>query len=226
MEHREYYYLPREDCLQVSAGAGAKVASDGSLLPFYGNTVIFDLDDRGKDALKKLQDALYATCGQVLSEQLTRESFHVTLHDLVNGTDREEVAGEVHETAAAARAAVADVKKFLVSPIPMKPVKLVSMVGTSVVLLLEPVYLAHVQLLDVAYERLQSVVPLSYGLTPHVTLGYYRPGCIAGANFAALEGALRRLSGQLDFTLTLNPSLLRYSEFRDMNHYNESIERK
>lgn len=219
MGTREYHYLPNENCLQVAEGAGKKVAPDGRLLPFYGNTVIFDLDDSAKDRLKELQDALYKRCGHVLSDRLTRDSFHVTLHDLLSGTDREEVMEQVNEIARQAKSAADDVKRFLVSPIPMKPVKLVSMVSTSVVLLLEPVYPVHKQLLDVAYERLQSVVKLGYGLTPHVTLGYYRPGRIAGDDLNALECVLSDLSKQQDFTIVLEPKLLRYSEFTDMNCY-------
>lgn len=223
MGNREFHYLPHEDYLQVAVGAGKKVAADGVLLPFYGSTVIFDLDEDAKNELKKLQDGLYQSCGHFLSEPLFRESFHVTLHDLVSGTDKEEMGCKVDELAETAKSAVTDVKAFLLSPIPMKPVKLVSMVSTSVVLLLEPVYLVHKQLLDVAYERLQSVVPLGYGLTPHVTLGYYRPGTIVGDDLKALETALSELTNRLDFTITLKPQLLRYSEFWDMNHYGDKL---
>jgi len=223
MGDREYHYLPNENVLQVARGAGDKVAPDGKLLPFYGNTVIFDLFDETKDKLKNLQDQLYERCGHFLSEKLTRESFHVTLHDLLSGTDREEMRLKVNEIAEEAKPAVEDVKRILDSSIPMKPTKLVSMVSTSVVLLLEPVYPVHKFLLDISYDKLQSVVNLDYGFTAHVTLGYYRPGIIAGDDLQTLADALSELSQQLDFKVILKYSKLDYREFYDMNHYVEAI---
>lgn len=223
MGNREYHYLPNEQYLQVAEGARAKVAPDGVLLPFYGNTVIFDLEDSAKDALKALQNKLYERCGHFLSEPLTRESFHVTLHDLLSGTDEGEMRRKMPEVADHAKQAVEDVKRILDRSIPMQPVKLVSMVSTSVVLLLEPVYPVHRFLLDISYEKLQAVVPLSYGLTPHVTLAYYRPGTIVGDDLQTLADTLSELSEQLDFQVALHYKNLDYREFHDMNHFLDSI---
>lgn len=223
MVDRQYHYLPWEDYLQVADGAGAKVAADGTLRPFYGNTVIFDLDETARENLKHLQDRLYQTCGHFLSEKLTQESFHVTLHDLLSGVEREEMLGKVNEIAEEAKQTVEDVKRLLDNSIMMTPVKLVSMVNTSVVLLLEPVYPLHQFLLDTSYEKLQSVVKLGYGLTPHVTLGYYRPGAIVGEDLQTLANTLSELSGQLDFKIWLKYRNLKYCEFYDMNHYVDKI---
>ena len=224
MGNRNDHYLPWENRLQVAAGAGAKVAPNGALLPFYGNTVIFDLDETAKDNLKHLQDRLYQTCGHFLSEKLTAESFHVTLHDLLNGTDRDEILVQMRQISNQAKQAVEGAGKLLDSTTSMKPVKLVNMVSTSVVLLLDPVYPVNSFLLNAAYEKLQEVVPLSYGFTPHVTLGYYRPGTIEGEDLQLLADTLSELSEQLAFTVALKSKNLRYCEFYDMNHYVEAIE--
>ena len=112
MGNREYHYLPWENWLNVAKGAGDKVGADGRLLPFYGNTVIYDLTDEAKDALKQLQDRLYESCGHFLSEKLTRESFHMTLHDLLSGTDREEVLSKVNELSGEAKQAVEKAKQL------------------------------------------------------------------------------------------------------------------
>lgn len=223
MGNREYHYLPWENYLQVAQGAGKKVAADGTLLPFYGNTVIFDLDDSAKEQLKQLQDELYRRCGHFLSEKLTADSFHVTLHDLLSGTDREEMLAKVNEISSEAKTAVEDAKRMVGFSMPMQPTRLVSMVSTSVVLLLEHVYHLDKVYSDMAYEHLQSVVPLDYGFTPHVTLGYYRPGVIAGEDLQLLADMLSELSQQLDFKVVLKSKNLKYQEFWDMNHYGEQI---
>lgn len=224
MGNREYHYMPWEHYLNVAKGAGDKVGADGRLLPFYGNTVIYDLFDDTKDELKKLQNKLYESCGHFLAEPLSRESFHVTLHDLVSGTDREEVLAKVKELSDTAKQATEDARRMVGCSMPMKPVKLVSMVSTSVVLLLEPVFDVDKFQLATAYEKLQSVVRLNYGLTPHVTLAYYRPGTIADGDLQALADTLSVLSDQLDFTVVLKHNKLKYQEFWDMNHYVEKIE--
>lgn len=224
MGNREYHYLPWENCLHVAKGAGDKVGVDGSLLPFYGNTVIYDLFDDTKDELKKLQDKLYESCGHFLAEPLSRESFHLTLHDLVSGTDREKVLAKVNECCEEAKQATMNARRLVGFSMPMKPVKLVSMVNTSVVLLLEPVYDVDKVQLDTAYEALQSVVQLNYGLTPHVTLAYYRPGIIADGDLQTLADTLSELSEHLGFHVVLRHNKLHYREFTDMNHYVEKIE--
>jgi len=223
MGNREFHYLPWENCLQVAPGAAVKVGADGALLPFYGNTVIFDLDDTAKEQLEQLQDRLYRRCGHFLSERLTADSFHVTLHDLLSGTDREEMLKQVTAISEEAKAAVEVARKLVGFSMPMQPAKLVSMVSTSVVLLLEPIYDVDRFLLDRAYETLQSVVKLGYGLTPHVTLGYYRPGCIGGEDLQILADTLSELSQSLDFQVVLRSKHLHYREFWDMNHYVDSI---
>jgi len=100
-----------------------------------------------------------------------------------------------------------------------------------VVLLLEPKYAIHKQLLDVCYQMLQPVCSLSYGLMPHITLGYYRPmgqmpeaaGELSEEQLDCLHSALETMQEQLDFTVTLDPGKLWYCEFTDMNTYGRQL---
>ena len=64
-----------------------KVNHDGKFLPFYGNTVVFLLEDRTKEILSTLQSQLYKAAGKMLSQPLHPDTFHMTLHDLVNSTE-------------------------------------------------------------------------------------------------------------------------------------------
>lgn len=69
------------------------------------------------------------------------------------------------------------------------------------------------------YEQMQQVHALDYPLTPHVTLAYYRPGCIEGDRLARLRRAIREANGQWKPELELYTMALAYQEFADMNTY-------
>lgn len=64
-----------------------KVNNKGAFLPFYGNTVVFDLDEAAKKALLSLQEELYKNAGWMLSQRIDPAAFHMTLHDLVNAPE-------------------------------------------------------------------------------------------------------------------------------------------
>ena len=63
-----------------------KVDEEGNLLPFVGNTVVFLLDDDTKESLRQLQEELYRAAPDMLAKPLQMSTFHMTLHDLANGT--------------------------------------------------------------------------------------------------------------------------------------------
>lgn len=70
--------------------------------------------------------------------------------------------------------------------------------------------------LDLHYGEVHA---LDYPLTPHVTLAYYRPGCIEGDRLARLRRAIREANGQWKPELELYTMALAYQEFADMNTY-------
>ena len=123
--------LPREGGFETNPRLAEKVGPDGKLRPFFGDTVIFDLDAADKDWLREIQLRLCGLCGGMLAEPLDPESFHITLHDLNSAPRR----GDIAE--AMARAEVS--AKELLSEIPegeihVRPTAAFSMVNTSVVL--------------------------------------------------------------------------------------------
>ena len=69
--------------------------------------------------------------------------------------------------------------------------------------------------LDEMYMALEAVVPLGYALTPHITMGYFRPGSYSPEQVRRLSGALR----SVDLQITLDMKRLVLQEFRGMNHY-------
>ena len=51
---------------------------------FIGNTIVF-LPDEVKIRIYAIQEQLHRECSDILAEPLIKDTFHITLHDLLNG---------------------------------------------------------------------------------------------------------------------------------------------
>ena len=101
----------------------------------------------------------------------------------------------------------------------MRATRVFSMVDTSLVMGFAPETEADCAALMGLYERFHAVVPLAWGLTPHVTLAYYRPGVYGPDAADALRSALHETQQLPPLRLTLTPERLVYRRFSDMNRY-------
>lgn len=135
----------------------------------------------------------------------------MTLHDLVNGiaATEETMARVEWET-----------RKILnVFPgegsIQMRGTWVFNMVNTSIVLGLEPVSEQGADCLSAMYRSLESVVPLGYALTPHITLAYFRPGVYGAEQLEKLRQVLK----PAELSVKLELSKLVLQNFENMNHY-------
>ena len=209
--------LPREG-FDTAPGCAAKVSAKGELLPFYGDTTIFDLAQEDIFWLKGVQDALYEACGDVLAQRLRPQTYHITLHDLLSAADPAAIEAQVHRTLAHAQQIVREIRASFPWGVHVRAARMMNMVNTSVVLVFEPVDDDNCRALMQMYERLQEVVPLSYPLTPHVTLAYFRPGRVD----AAAAARLQRVIDEADVygrIIHLDAGRLNACTFTDMNHY-------
>ena len=68
LEHYIHDSLPQWGDFSTNPNLTKKVDANGNLLPFLGNTVVFLLDEKTKDALAKLQDQLYYWGGELLAQ--------------------------------------------------------------------------------------------------------------------------------------------------------------
>lgn len=211
--------LPQEGSFATSGGLTAKVAPDGRLLPYFGNTVIFGLPDTVKLALCRRQAAVYHRAGWLLADPLAPEAFHITLHDLVSGPEEAAIAADAARTEAQALALLEALRQEGMTPIRMVSTHVFSMASTSLVTGFAPETEADCTALMTLYERFQTIFPLPWGLTPHVTLGYYRPGHYGPEAFDALNAAIRDCAALPPIRLTLTPESLHLCRFTDMNHY-------
>ncbi|MBQ7111493.1 MAG: DUF1868 domain-containing protein [Thermoguttaceae bacterium] len=206
--------MPQTGGFTTNANLVKKVDANGKLLPFYGNTVVFLLDDESKRALKAVQDKLYAAAPDMLAEPLPEESFHLTAHDLANNPENTpELRAQMAEAAAKTLPLVREVlpKK----PIQMKATWAFNMVSVSIVVGWEPADEESYAALDKLYTTLEKVVPLGYALCPHITLAYFRPGVYEQEAVDRLRAALQ----PVDWTLELKPENLVLQNFESMSDY-------
>ncbi len=206
--------IPENEVFVTNPNLVKKVDESGRLLEYKGNTVVFLLDEVTKEKLLKLQDELYGAAEGVLAERLGKETFHMTLHDLVNGPGGEDGLEERMERVQAPVKALIEQWQGQ-EPLHMKATWMFHMVNTSIVLGLAPADKDSERRLDEMYCRLEEEVTLGYGLTPHITLGYFKPGVYSAEEIGRLRSALRAV--EMDVTLRMED--LVFQNFTDMNHY-------
>ena len=157
---------------------------------------------------------LYQAAPDMLAQPLQGSTFHMTLHDLANSQPEE--SGLYDYMKYTQEQAVQILSQWKNDrPLRMKTTWLFNMVNTSIVLGLSPADDETWKQLDDMYMQLESVVPLGYALTPHITMAYFRPGVYTEEQVQRLSGALRKV--ELEFTLSMEQ--LVFQNFTDMNHY-------
>jgi hypothetical protein len=65
-----------------------KVDLNGSLKPYFGDTVVIKFDDRDISTFSIFQDRLFSSLPDLFSDSLEPAQFHITLHDLKSGPER------------------------------------------------------------------------------------------------------------------------------------------
>lgn len=191
-----------------------KVEEGGNLLPFVGNTVVFLLDEDTKEKLRQLQEELYQAAPDMLAQPLQMSTFHMTLHDLANGSPGQPGLQDYMRYTQERVSQILPAWKDA-PPLRMKMTWLFNMVNTSIVLGLKPADEDSWRRLDEMYTALEDVVRLGYALTPHITMAYFLPGTYRPEQVQRLSAALRSVAMEV----TLDLKNLVFQEFSDMNHY-------
>ena len=206
-----------QKCFIPAEGVLEKVNQDGTFRQFYGDTVVFKINPSEQEYASRIAEGLYNNFSDLFAERIGAETYHVTLHDLVSGNDLSQIAMQIFKN----ELAIIDAfRAYNVShnPIKMKSAYLLNMVNTSIVLVLTPASEADYEALMQLKRILQIISPLSYPLTPHITLAYFGRSEIDKDKVAALS----RLAAEL-YTESLHFSLhiddLFYQKFVNMNHY-------
>lgn len=217
-ERTEFMWDSLAPCggMHTSGTLAVKVDPSGRFKPFYGDTVIFSLSQPMIRWLQGIQAELYEACGTCLSERIPPETFHITLHDLLNHAEHmpDGAARNMQEAALA----IKEARKQMPCSIAIFSKCMFSMVDTSVVMGFEPATEPDCAALMALYERFQQVVLLSYPLTLHVTLAYYKPGEYDEEVLFRLRDAMQHI-GRQRLAWQLDMHNLAYATFESMGRY-------
>jgi len=178
-----------------------------------------------------MRRALYEEFADVLCTPLPARTFHITLHDLSTTPpgERHTFARTAAQHQPGVKNILSDISQFCARKVCLRPTRILSLVGRSVVLLFEPATDSDCASLMDMYRRFDPIVPLPYPLTPHVTLAYYKPQFTHGGTdeqhtlphtLRALDAAFARIlrSHPLD-TVELSTNRLYYRCFTNMADY-------
>ena len=192
-----------------------KVDEDNKFCAFYGDTIVFNLNEKTKEILSQMVDELYKKVPECFCERLVSDTFHMTLHDLSNSPNLEEIASEVFENELKV---IEMAQQVRTGTIKMKSKCIFNMVNTSLVLGLYPINEEEYLKLMELYKLFNGVKWLNYPLTPHITLAYYNRYGFDMELWRKLAGIVWEMNGQ-ELEIELEVKELFYQKFVSMNEY-------
>ena len=207
---------------KVSPSVSLKVGNDNKFKKFYGDTVVFDLDNSVKEKLAEYTELLYAKVPECFCERLTPSAFHVTLHDLSNSVSLQDVCKKTAEHELKIKDKRAEIQKHANQKIKIKSNFIFNMVNTSLVLGLYPAGEEDYDLLTELYSIIDVIEKSDYPFTPHITLAYYNINGFCPQSAKKSEEVVNRLNDN-SFEFDLNVSNLYYQKFESMNDYKKII---
>ena len=220
-------YLDSQSIIwNIPASLTKKVLPSGKLLPFFGDTTVFTLNDSQVQKVSVLSDRLEKTL-PFLATPLDRKQLHMTLHDLSNDPVLNNVQAAMNRNQEQVSEIFLQLKKYLtLHPedryITMKVNGIYPCLNISILLGLEPATEADFKRLINLYNLFDEIVYLNYWLRPHITLGYFLPKELSKSEINLLSSTLKDI-GTPNVTLTFDILELTYQHFYDMNDYRDII---
>ncbi|SHF34565.1 hypothetical protein SAMN02745164_02278 [Marinitoga hydrogenitolerans DSM 16785] len=200
-------------------GIYKKVDKNGYYIPFSGNTVLIFLNYEERNKLQEIQKKLYSKIGYLLAEPLKPETFHITIHDLCNPFNSEDINLCMKETEE-------KIKNIFINDFThLKPISICfnsiglfhgnSAIGVEFM----PSSKKDFTYLMYIYNKIDSLFPLNATLIPHVTLGYYKPIYYSKEDRKKILETISNI--KFDINIKLDLSKLTLQKFNNMNEYLE-----
>lgn len=205
------YFIPDESIK-------SKVNYKNEFQDFYGDTVVFDLDNKTKNKIEKIIEKLYNEVPQCFCEKRVTDTLHMTLHDLTSSTDINEIKLEMENN-------LNKLKEIIEkNPIPNEKIKMKTNFVTdfghvNLVLALCPIneeeYLKLMRIRNIV----DKVKELDFKFKPHVTLAYFNSKGFDVKLVNKLMKVVRELNMKENFEVVLDTSQIFYQRFENMNSY-------
>jgi len=196
-----------------------KVSCDGRLEPFFGDTVVYDLDEAAKEHFDGIKKELHRVLEEAVAVQpLEKQYLHLTLHDLAHGKNPEALKEVMEANAKRALKLVQAVREGHAQKIRVRMSYVFNMNNTSIVAGVVPADDIEYQKLMDVYEMFDVLCPLGHYFTPHVTLAYYKPQKLEAWQVKIMDDVVKWLS-ERRCEMVLDAKRLHYARFSDMNRY-------
>jgi len=202
----------------------AKVFEDGTLKPFFGDTIVSTLTLEKTQEINIIQESLFQQNG-IFATKLDYRQFHVTIHDLNHGNQREEIEEKMTQSHVACRHIFTQLANYFrqhpdQAIIELKGTNVFPSWNISLLLGLIPASDQDFRILLNVYNFFNEVVSLDYWLRAHITLAYFRPIKLSQPEISNLSYLLAKLN-PLHFQIQLDLKQLTYQIFDNMNHYQD-----
>lgn len=198
------------------ASLSDKIDANNRLKDFFGDTVVFELDDVTKSVIGGMVDEIYEVAPECFAERLNTSTLHMTLHDLSNSPLLEVITAEMERNLEEVKNRLSGFTKRIIR---MKTRFIFNMVNTSLVIGLVPADEGEFDKMMELHGIVDEVKRAQYPLTPHITLGYYNIHGFDETSAKRLEAVVGRLNRREAMEIVLNTDKLFYQRFSSMNRY-------
>lgn len=218
-QRTSWKYEPIFGSFHTNEGLSGKVNPDGSYAPFVGSTVVFRTNIYCQQIITLMQKVLLHKLNEsdMMASTLPAYTAHMTLHDLFSP----EMNGNVHDSLERASSIVQEIQKdYAGRKLTMTADRIVNMVSKALVLMMKPQTEDDYQFLLELYHRFDSIQKLPYPLTPHITLGYFKPGMLDG-NLLRKAVDFAQIQPKNAPVFEFYTESLTAQYFADMQHYTD-----
>ena len=200
----------------------AKVSSQGKMQGFYGDTIVYPFNEKQINTYFQIQKEILSQV-DFLAEPLDVNSFHITIHDLVNGKDQNVLKNEMKENTKQVERIFTRLRSYLErfpehSQVKLEATYYYPSFRTTFLLGFIPVDDYNFRKLINVYNLFEEVKYLDYWFRPHLTFAYFKPVKPSHQQIKNLWQIFDRLNPpKLYIDMDLND--IAYQHFEHMNDY-------
>ena len=196
----------------------SKVNEKNEFENFYGDTVVFDLDEKTKNRIGNIIEIMYKEVPQCFCEKRVTDTLHMTLHDLTSSIEKGKIEHEMDNNLNKLKELLKN-NPILDEKIKMRTNFITDFGHVNLVLALCPISEEEYKKIMQIRNVIDSVKELDYKFSPHITLAYFNRNGFDIESVNKLTNAVRKLNSECDFDVILDTKQIFYQRFKNMNCY-------